>query len=940
MSHFTKNNNCKFRFLMLSLLVSGGMSLFSGNPISIELTNSSQTGQMVSHVLKVTNISDDIFKGGVKVDIPEGIRSLSQNERLINLMPGDSTFVSFKLVLTKNLDFGEKKVLYNLLDNEGAFIDSTGTSLQIERREQLLLMVDNRSNLLTNPDDSVRINVTLQNSGNITEDVYIVFNVPNLQGASPFTELTATLHPGEQRDFTHSFLVSSNLLATERFDVRVSVLKGRDKQIVETRTVNVHSISSNRNYNSFLRDQAYSMGQGSLDNGILVSYRTYNFNSQTMQLQGGGYLDLPAGYLHLKGNVYKYNTQPLPYVSNTSLTYQLNESQFVVGNVQEQTQLSIYGRGAKVLLSDREGRNRVTIGAVDQNYNLVDERPWFNDYYSYFVKGELGANNVKNGLVATYVYQKNPYEKAIFNLGSLEWRYRFSNTWNMELVAHGATGSYSEIGENHYSGAAEMKYSGRVEDKLQLNGSAFYSDPYFPGNRKGVLSLMQNGSVSLSDRMNLNLSYSYNRSNPKSYSYDYNYNSENQNANISISLPSIKNFNNSLNYQHQRESSSSYSYLVGDDNDGANLNMTSHRMGWQWRWQNPAWKYSLFGTIEGGFFKNPISKDIVSQGKASLSFSYKWITMGTSWQQGAYYLFEQVMAQRQEKVFTRFTASASVNHQLSNKFRISSGVNFSNDVYQGAIPSVNLNTTYTPSNRVSFILTGSWYKYPNQGNREIFNVEGGVRYNFSRGVPLKGRKSSIIAKVYYDYNANGIYDKGDAPAEGYLVEIDRKAFISGEKGEVKYSSVPFGSYDVKQLQAGEWSFSRQEIEVNSYKTSVEIPLRQSGTLQGSIRYIVGENSIEIKQRNEGFRFTITSNDGKLRQTAVSDGQGNFITFLPTGNYSITLDVRTLPEHTEIEETVKDFTIEGGGVVKLEPFDIVVKTRQINVRKFFAQTPEE
>src|SRR5690554_6988780 len=90
MSHFTKNNNCKFRFLMLSLLVSGGMSLFSGNPISIELTNSSQTGQMVSHVLKVTNISDDIFKGGVKVDIPEGIRSLSQNERLINLMPGDS----------------------------------------------------------------------------------------------------------------------------------------------------------------------------------------------------------------------------------------------------------------------------------------------------------------------------------------------------------------------------------------------------------------------------------------------------------------------------------------------------------------------------------------------------------------------------------------------------------------------------------------------------------------------------------------------------------------------------------------------------------------------------------------------------------------------------------------------------------------------------------
>ena len=109
-------------------------------------------------------------------------------------------------------------------------------------------------------------------------------------------------------------------------------------------------------------------------------------------------------------------------------------------------------------------------------------------------------------------------------------------------------------------------------------------------------------------------------------------------------------------------------------------------------------------------------------------------------------------------------------------------------------------------------------------------------------------------------------------------------------------------------------------------------------MQGSIRYIVGENSIEIKQRNEGFRFTITSNDGKLRQTVVTDGQGNFITFLPTGEYSITLDQRTLPDHTECNEPVQDFIIEGGVTSKLKPFDIEVKTRQINVRKFFSQKP--
>ena len=940
MIQITKNNNASLRLIVLFLLICGRIDLFSGNPLSIELIEDSQTGQMVSHVLKLTNLSEEQFKGGVVVDVPEGIRSLSRDQRSVSLMPGDSIFVSFKLILTKDLVSGEKKIRYDLINDTGVYMNSCITSLQIEEREQLIMMVDNSPNLITNPDDSVRINVTLQNGGNITEDVYLVFNVPNLQGSSPFTELYAVLSPGEQHDFTHSFLASSNLLSAERFNVKITLLKGRDKQIVETRTVDVNSIITNRSYNSFFRDQSYSLGQGSLDNGIQLSYRTYNLNSQTMQLQGGSYLDLPAGYLHLKGNIYKYNTQPLPYISNTSLTYQLNENQYIIGNVQEQTELSLYGRGVKALFSDKEGNKSITMGAIDQNYNLIDESPWFEDYFSYFVKGQLGGNNEKSGLEATYVYQKNPYEKAIFQLGSLGWRYRFSNNWNMEVAAHGTSGSYSELGENHYSGAAEMSYRGKISEMIQLNGSAYYSDPYFPGNRKGVTSLMQSGSVRITEGMNLNLSYSYNRSEPKSYSYDYRYSSENRNGNISISLPKFKNINTSFNYQQQMESSSSYSYLIEGNSGDDNLNMNSHRMGWQWRWQNPAWKYSLFGTIEGGFFNNPINKEFVAQGKASLSFSYRWLSMGASWQQGAYYLFEHVMAQRQETAFTRFTTSVSVNHNLSNKLRISSGINFSNDVYQGAIPSANLNAAYSPNSKLSFILSGSWYRYPNQGNREIMNIEGGVRYNFSRGVPFKGRKSSLIAKVYYDHNANGSYDSGDAPAEGYLVEIDRKAFISGEKGEVKYTSVPFGNYEVKQLQSGEWSFNRKEIEVDRYKTRVEIPLRQSGTLQGSIRYIVEENSIEIKQRNEGFRFTVTSADGKLKQTVVTDGQGNFITFLPTGEYSITLDQRTLPDHTECNEPVQDFIIEGGVTSKLKPFDIEVKTRQINVRKFFSQKPED
>lgn len=940
MIQIAKTNHARLLFLFYFLLISGRAIIFASDPVVIEFSENARTGQVLNHVLKITNITQQPFKGIIAIDIPVGIRSLSRDDRAINLAPGDSVFVSSKLLLTKDLTAGEKIIRYNLLNETNDRVAGYETSLQIEQRERLTLLADNIPTLLTNPDDSVRINVTLLNGGNITEQVYLVFNVPNLQNAPPFTEMTATLSPGEQRVFLHSFLASSNLLATERFQVRVTVMKGKEKKIVDTRTINVQSIITRRSYNSFLRDQIYSSGEESLNNAVQLSYRTYNRLSQTVQLQGGTYIDVPAGFLHLKGNVYRYNSQPVPYVTNTSLTYQLNENQFVIGNVQEQAELSLYGRGVKAHFSDMEGRRQITFGAIDQNYNLFDKRPLFEDYFSYFIKGELKGDGERSNIGAVYVYQKNPYEKATFHMGSLQWQYRFNPNWNMEWEAHATTGYYGDAGKNRYSGAAEMSYNGRPFKNLRLSGSAYYSDPYFPGNRKGVVYVLQNGSVQIAHNMNLNLSYSYNRSEPKSYSYDYNYRSQNRYGNISLSLPAYNNINASFSYQHQMESSPSYSYLAGEDYGGGDLKMISHRIGWQWRWQNSQWKHSFFGTIEGGFFRNPLNQEVVPQGKTSLSFSYRWLTAGVSWQQGAYYLFEQVMAQQQGKTFNRFTASSSVNHRFSQKFDLSAGINFSSDVYQGNIPSVNLNARYSPGSKFSFILTGNWYKYPNQGDREMVNAEIGVRYRFLRGLPLKGKKSSLIAKVYYDHNANNRFDEGDEPAEGYMMAIDREAFITGKEGDVKYTSVPFGNYVVKPMQTGEWSFDQQVININRYKLQLEIPLRHSGTLQGNILYIAGENSIEIDRRSEGFRFTINRSDGKLKQTVVTDGQGNFITFLPTGEYSIVLDQKTLPEHTECKETVETFTISGGKVTKLKPFKIEIKSRRVNVRKFFAQSKEQ
>lgn len=901
-----------------------------------EIKAVSQKGQLLSHILKVVNHSDRTFNGKVMVDASTGMRTLSRDEQVVSIAPGDSGFVSFKLLLTRDMVAGNKHIRYDLINEVDEKVATSKTSLMIEPRERLNLLADSEPILITNPDDSVRVRLKVNNDGNIPEQLILVFNVPNLQTMSPFTEVTFTLDPGEQKELIHSFIASSNLLASEQFQVRVTLMKGREKKIIDAKTITIRSVSTRRSYQAFQHYPENSYGDGSSYNAIQLSYRTFNNTSSTVQLQGGGYVDLPAGYLYVKGNIYKYNAQSQPYVTNTSLTYRLYGNEFSIGNVSEQAELSLYGRGTKILFSDSIRSKRLTLGAIDQNYNLLSTDNWFDNYYSFFVKGDLGADSESSTATAAYIFQKNPYELAQFHMASIAWRTRIKKQWELEIKSHGSMAQYQNIAKGKFTGAAELRYSGSIFSDLLLNGSLYYSDPYFSGNRKGSLSFSQSASKRFTDDINLSGSFSYNKSEPKSYTYNYNYLSYNNFGNFYVSLPELYGFTSSLIYYYQRESSSSYSQYIGEGSIDQNLTMASHRLGWQWRWQHPTDGHSFFGNLEGGYYRNPVNESREKQGKMALSYSYRGFTTGVIWQQGAYYLYEQAMSLQHKKEFTRFSAAASVNHRFSKNFHLTSGFNFTRDIYQGNIPSFTMNIQYFTLHNLSLSFSGYWYKYPFIQNGDIFNLEAGIRYQFKRGQPFSGKKSRLIAKVYYDHNGNNRYDKSDAPAKNYLIDIDQKAFVTSKKGEVGYTFLPYGKYTIRPMNDGPWLFDNQEIVVSRAKTEVNVALRQSGTLRGSISYLTVENSIQIVPRNEGFRFTISDVNGKIRQTVVTDADGYFVTFLPVGEYTVSLDKRTLVEHTECREPVRNIIMEAGKINELEPFVMEVKTRKVNVKKFFAQ----
>ena len=91
--------------------------------------------------------------------------------------------------------------------------------------------------------------------------------------------------------------------------------------------------------------------------------------------------------------------------------------------------------------------------------------------------------------------------------------------------------------------------------------------------------------------------------------------------------------------------------------------------------------------------------------------------------------------------------------------------------------------------------------------------------------------------------------------------------------------------------------------------------------------------MSTSQKLESLRFTISNSDNSINRTVVSDSNGNILTFLPNGVYTIQLSKNSLPEHTDSVNPQQIFQIEAGKVTMLDDFEIIVKERKINIKRF-------
>lgn len=935
MRHFL-NQKIVFIFWMLFITFGAFSQGIHGIDMQIDSELNEDKKNLINAVVAFSNDTKENFTGYLQIVTPEGFKNISGSIIDVEILSGDRFFTPVKILQQGIALAGESDIEFRLLDQNKSVVLTKKLEHKVAENNNLRLASEAPIVYINNPNDSLVLRAVVSNLGNKRQEVTVVFNIPGLVGENNFFEQKGFVEIQKDTVFTFSFIPPPSLLQQTQFTINVSAMRGVGKELFGNFSVNVQNVSSTQRYNNI---QSNTLNYYYQKNSLSASYRKIGKNTDAYQLIGSGDIDLPAGYLSVKGNIYKSNNQPEPIVTNTYVAYKLDNAEVKIGNISEPLELSLFGRGAQVMISDEDENKSLQIGFVDQNYNLFGKEAITQNGYGIYARGMIGESNSRKNTMGTYIFKDDPFERVKHNIFSTEVQRSLNKGWNINLRLHGALSDYYQANITKPSFATEAQYYGSLKE-MKLTGNYYFSTDYFPGNRRGMLQIQQNIQQKLSNGSTVYTNISLANFSPRSYAYKMQLESKNIRIDAGMTLARYKNTGISIGYQNQYETSNSYTNFIQDSGSENNLSMNAHRLIENLSWISGNQKHSVFIGLENGLVKYPYSNKFELQLKANATYTYQWLNLNATYQSGSYFLSEYVSAIQQAKTFERLMVSAAVNKNfLQNKLFVNSGFGYINDFLSGETPSGFLNLKYSPSQKYFLYVNSSWYRYKMTGissainANDIFTIEAGITVNFQTKQVSKGKKSRIQALVYYDKNTNNIYDEGDEVASDYFITMNNTSFKTDKNGEFVYSSVPFGTYKIKPTTQGGWFTTERKYQVDTYHTNFEIPLHQSGTVSGKIKYDYDPKKVlDFDPKTGGIVINIFQN-GVFVQKAATDDFGNFTTFLQTGTYEVILSENSLLPNTYCDKTTHNITVEAGKITTVPAFVIGVKERKMNIKRF-------
>ncbi|UKT62970.1 hypothetical protein [Pedobacter mucosus] len=898
----------------------------SGVKISTDSLISIGREKLISVSIRIDNTSKQDFEGQIAPILPKGFGLISEQTIKIRLAKKAHAFYPFKFLVLSNADAHTQEMRFQLQNLNGEMLSQVTSKVALLPIRATELVVLNPSIMLKQIGDSLSINVLVRNMGNQVEELKLVASFPTEtgQGKSTFQK-NISLSPGSEQNVTFSKIINRGLYQLNNFYINIAGLY-KSGDLFGNGIAYVQNASASRQYvNAEIPLGSLNSG---LSNQISLSGQNLFNNSQSWQVNGAGATQIGNGILGFSVDAYQWNSiNNKPLLSNTWLNYQADNKGITVGNISENLESFINGRGIKLYTTKEEDQHGLEAAVVQKSYNLLGDN--FNYGYSAYVKTSF-KDSSRHQYNSSLIFDYAPFEqsRSILSSNSVSL---FNKTALVMSVNLGGGLSQSLINPTDIKPSLAIGTSlNGTYKKINFSSNNFFSTAYYPGIRRGVLQLNERISKYIGSH-NVWIGFSNYGFNP-SYQRNVYFLQRNyalQKTEIGWSIPLKINLNLTLTASKDYEKADYNSLFSGASS------LSSYRINESFNWHSNDFRQNVFLSLDNGFGKRAEGK-AEFQVRLNANWSSSWFNINAYLQRGSFLLAESFNNNISDQEIYRYSLSPSLHRYFFNKkFRTEAGLIFYRDALFGNNITYLAKAEYSATPKTALYISSYEYQYRNSFTNSTFrSLQAGITQKLpDPRQHIAGKKGNLEVQFYKDNNQNGLFDLGDVAEKSGTVLINKIIFIVPASGTIQYNKVPYGSYVVSMPIQNGFQVPAQIIKVDQKNVKVVIALEKSGNVTGKIAINYNElKSLQVDPSLSGFTILVKNKEGKI--SAVKTGEdGNYSIYLPEGNYEVYPDVTQFPAHIYFDGPHLEVVVKSANNTIIPTINLKVKEKRIEIKRF-------
>jgi len=760
--------------------------------------------------------------------------------------------------------------------------------------------------------------------------------------------MNLTLQPGSQQLLPFLARNKTSGRISPDFTVTIQALDDQNNQLA-IKVIRIINVSSERRMNS-------GIGQfgGNAANSIALRYASLSNSTTIYQLQSNGSIELGKGAtLKYQANADQY--RQIDYnglnIYNTFVDYQAKKWGVKLGNIYENLDLQLGGRGIKAS-AKFTNKGVLSIYGLDNNYMLFDQLSTNIPGAKIIAADYNLIRSVAQEQRVTAAHKHDTFTGL--NADQVNFKSGFLLDKDQTLALEGG---YSI--EDKYNGPASPKHGGGGglvyminRDKYRLNFNSYYSTPYYTGLRRGLFLTDMRFLLKTAKTSGLTAHVSLQQSNAK---FQAVINNQYNLLNLGINKNSVYIYE--LGYQKNagQFNFGLAPYFMDQRLVSSAFQETTHAVT-NWKSSSVRFNASLgyTGRIQsfsmnadyGYTYVNNAEKPPAPFHSLRVNMSYNLPIIGlTSYIQINPYYLSDVLSFNPGNPYHIYSFGPNVHFSALNNnlwMQFSGMYN-----YYG----FTRNKNYSASGSLRYLLKGNWaitgdlqYTVTKQQVYTQFAAQEALPVNYPQDLIYNNRQLRVgiekrfggghkgagkLSLVYYeDRNSNGQRDADESAVPGVLVKINGEAALTNTKGEVEFREMKKGTYTASVTNTKGWSLQEPTDILLDKNKRIEVPLVKTQALNGCIK-LTDTKYMDGIPPLAGIRINAADANGRVHQTMTND-RGEFCFYLPRNKYTVYIETEGMPFSIE---NGKEEVMLSGSPVGLLTFLYKDQRRKVGVTRF-------